>query len=317
MLSNADFLEKQIVVITADQVKDLSLRNENLLIKEDGKIKNQISCFKIFCIFIIGEYTISSKLIDKLMKYQICVYCLGFNLKPKCMIGSPLQGNYILREKQYNNPLELEIAKKIVQNKTENQLALLQEIREKSDVLKQDIKAIKEIISKVSSVDAEDSLRGLEGNVAKYFFTHYFSEMKRYKRMPRTRNDIINFLLDIGYSFLYNFVEANLCLYGFDVYKGVYHKLFYERKSLACDLVEPLRCIIDKKIKKMYNLGQINEKDFVFKGGEYSIDREKQKPYLQHFLQALLDEKMQIFSYIKAYYRYMMDPTRDFPIFTL
>jgi len=89
--------------------------------------------------------------------------------------------------------------------------------------------------------------------------------------MPRTRNDIINFLMDIGYSFLYNFIEANLCLYGFDVYKGVYHKLFYERKSLACDLVEPFRCIIDKKIRKMHNLGQINEQDFKFKNGEYTI----------------------------------------------
>jgi hypothetical protein len=35
MLSTADFIEKQIIVITSDQVKDLSLRNENLLIKED------------------------------------------------------------------------------------------------------------------------------------------------------------------------------------------------------------------------------------------------------------------------------------------
>ena len=317
MLSAPDFLEKQIVVITSEQVKDLSLRNDNLLIKEDWKIKNQISCFKIFCIFIVGEYTISSKLIDKLMKYQICLYCLGYNLKPKCMIGNSLQGNYILREKQYSNPKELDIAKQIIKNKVENQLFLLQEIREKSDQLKQDIKSIKEILLKIESVTSDDSLRGLEGNVSKYFFSHYFSEMKRYKRMPRTRNDIINFLLDIGYSFLYNFVEANLCLYWFDVYKGVYHKFFYERKSLACDLVEPLRCIIDKKIRKMHNLGQINEKDFKFRNGEYTIEREKQKPYLQHFLQALLDNKMQIFSFIKWYYRYMMDTTKEYPYFTL
>ena len=103
MLSAPDFLEKQIVVITSEQVKDLMLRNDNLLIKEKDKILNQISCFKIFCIFIIGEYTISSKLIDRLAKYQICLFCLGYNLKPKCMIGDALQGNYLLREKQYTS----------------------------------------------------------------------------------------------------------------------------------------------------------------------------------------------------------------------
>ena len=67
----------------------------------------------------------------------------------------------------------------------------------------------------------------------------------------------------------------------------------------------------------MYNLWQINEKDFKFSKWEYSISREKQKPYIWNFLQALLDEKMEIFAYIKWYYRYMMDPKREFPIFTL
>lgn len=316
MLSAPDFLEKQIVVITSDQVKDLMLRNDNLLIKENEKIVNQISCFKIFCIFVVGEYTISSKLIDRLAKYQICIFCLGYNLKPKVMIGNTLQWNYLLREKQYGDLPELHIAKQIIKNKLQNQLLLLQEIREKSDQFKQSISKIKDSISKIETVESEDSLRGLEGNAAKFFFAHYFEEMKWYKRMPRTRNDIINFLLDIGYSFLYNFIEANLNLYGFDVYKGVYHKLFYERKSLACDLVEPFRCIIDKKIRKMHNLGQINEKDFKFKNGEYTIEWEKQKPYIQHFLSALLEEKMEIFSYIKAYYRFCMDPQKDFPVFT-
>lgn len=316
MLSAPDFLEKQIVVITSDQVKDLMLRNDNLLIKENDKITNQISCFKIFCIFIVGEYTISSKLIDRLTKYQICLFCLGYNLKPKVMIGNSLQGNYLLRQKQYGELPELQIAQKLIQNKVVNQLALLQEIREKSDSFKENLLRIKELLPKIAQTQQDDSLRGLEGNASKLFFASYFEEMKRYKRMPRTRNDIINFLMDIGYSFLYNFIEANLCLYGFDVYKGVYHKLFYERKSLACDLVEPFRCIIDKKIRKMHNLGQINEKDFKFKNGEYTIERDKQKPYIQHFLSALLEQKMQIFSYVKDYYRYCMNPEKPFPYFS-
>lgn len=319
MLSAPDFIEKQIVVITSDQVKNLILRNDNLLIKENDKIVNQISCYKIFCIFIIGNYMISSRLIDRLAEYQICIFCLWYNMKPKCMIWSSLQWNYILRSKQYNSTEEeeLEIAKKIIINKIQNQISLLQEIRGKSDELKTDIKSMKCILNKVSIVVWDDSLRWLEWNVSKYFFSNYFKELKRYKRMPRTRNDIINFLLDIWYSFLYNFVEANLNLYWFDVYKWVYHKLFFERKSLACDLVEPLRCIVDKKIRKMYNLWQINEKDFKFKNWEYTIEREKKKPYIQWFLEALLEQKIQVFQYIKDYYRYIMDKERDFPCFTL
>ena len=66
----------------------------------------------------------------------------------------------------------------------------------------------------------------------------------------------------------------------------------------------------------MYNLGQINEQDFKFKNGEYTIEWEKQKKYIQNFLSALLEQKMQVFSYVKEYYRYCMDQSREFPAFT-
>lgn len=102
--------------------------------------------------------------------------------------------------------------------------------------------------------------------------------------MPRTRNDIPNLLLDIGYTMVYNIIEAHCNLYGFDIYKGVYHTAFYERKSLVCDLVEPFRCLIDRQLRKSYNLGQIDEKDFVFKQGEYSILMDKRVKYLKILL---------------------------------
>jgi CRISPR associated protein cas1 len=78
------------------------------------------------------------------------------------MIGDVLQGNYLLREKQYTQLPELEIAKKIVKNKVQNQLSLLQEIREKSDSFKENILCIKELLSKIDEVESDDSLRGLE-----------------------------------------------------------------------------------------------------------------------------------------------------------
>jgi len=81
-------------------------------------------------------------------------------------------------------------------------------------------------------------------------------------RYPRTKIDKNNLLLDMGYTFLFHFIETLLCLYGFDLYEGFYHKRFYQRKSLVCDVQEPFRCIIDEALKKAYNLGRISEKDF-------------------------------------------------------
>jgi hypothetical protein len=38
----------------------------------------------------VGECTITTKLIAKLLKYQIGLYCFQMSLKPLCSIGSAL-----------------------------------------------------------------------------------------------------------------------------------------------------------------------------------------------------------------------------------
>lgn len=316
MLSRPDFMEKQIVVVSTFQSKDLSLQNDNLIVKQWEKLVNKLSCYKIFAIFIVWEFTITTKLVNRLLKYQIAIYSLDSLLRPQFMIGNPLQGNYLLREKQYEQKDNLAIAKHIVKNKMTNQFTLLKSLRNKDDSLKKTISNFGDLLYNFPNISDDESLRGNEWTASKYFFGQYFKELKRYKRMPRTRVDIPNFLMDIGYTYLYWFVEANLNLYGFDVYRGVYHKLFYERKSLVCDLVEPFRAIIDRAIRKMYNLNQVNEKDFKFKNQEYWIDREKRKKYTQLFLEQILLYKEEIFLYIKQYYKYVMNAEKNsFPTF--
>lgn len=320
MLSWPDFEEKQLVIITSEEYKNLSLKNDNLLITdEEWKIIHQISCYKIFCIFIIGDFTITSKLINTLMEYQIVLYHLNQNCKPKFMIGNSLEGNYVLRQKQYSLSPENELllAKQLIKNKGENYLRLLKNIRKKTKEIKSWIVEIEVFLKKIENSSDDKSLRGIEGNISKLYFQLFFAEIGWYKRMPRTKVDVINFLMDMGYSFLYGFIEANLNLYGFDIYKWFYHKLFYERKSLVCDLIEPFRVIIDQKIKKMYNLWQVNEKDFVFKNQEYQLSREKSRIYAKYFLEEIMKYKKEIFHYIKNVYQMMMKWEKILPYFTI
>lgn len=53
MLSVQDFMEKQIVIVSCDELKEMILKNENLAVYKDGKIVHQISVFKIFCVFVM------------------------------------------------------------------------------------------------------------------------------------------------------------------------------------------------------------------------------------------------------------------------
>jgi CRISPR-associated protein Cas1 len=115
-----------------------------------------------------------------------------------------------------------------------------------------------------------------------------------------------NCLLDIGYTLLFNIVEALLNIYGFDLYQGVYHRQFYQRKSLVCDLVEPFRPVIDIRIRKAYNLGQIKQEDFDVRQGQYFLYGKESKPYISWLLEELLSYKKDMFLYVQGYYRAFM-----------
>ena len=70
MIQAPDFKERQIFFIDAVKIPDceLSLRNENILIKEEGKTKDKIPVNKLVAIFIIGDMTITSKLLQKILR---------------------------------------------------------------------------------------------------------------------------------------------------------------------------------------------------------------------------------------------------------
>ncbi len=319
MLQFPDFDEKQILFIESFDAKNINFQNENLVIKENWKIKNKVSLYKIFTIFLIWETTITSVLIRKFQEFWVTLILLKKNFLPYLVIWNETEWNFVLRKKQYEKTEEemLEIAKNIVLLKTNNQLKLLKNIREKQWFIKRDIEKIKEIIKKIPESTNYESLLGYEWNVAKLFFGNYFWPIWWERREPRTKRDIQNLLLDIWYTYLFHFIEALLRLYWFDNYYWVYHRTWYSRKSLALDLMEPFRCIIDRELLKAYNLKQINPKDFSFQNGAYILPWQNSKKYSGVFLKAIMNNKKEMFFFIKDYYKFFMKWRKEFPKFEI
>lgn len=321
MLSKPDFMEKQIVVIFSYELQDCLFNNENLTIKRDGKIINQTSLHKVFCIFLIGEATITTKLITKLQEFWIILVLFRQNLTPIDVIGGGMNGNTILRQQQYslftmNSWTAWLFAQQITWNKIRNQEMLLRKIRNQDEVLKDTADRIHAYaLDTVGNTDSE-SLLWIEGNAARYFFKEFFREMDWMGRFPRTKRDINNTLLDMWYTFLFHFIEWLLLLYGFDLYEGFYHRRFYERKSLVCDIVEPFRCLIDLSLRKAYNLGQIDPKDFFETNGGYAIKPEQIKKYSRIFSRVILDNKEDMYIFVRGFYRHILSPEdHPFPKF--
>lgn len=306
MLSLPDFKEKKILYIWAskDMEAQLKFGNSNLRLYKEGKMSKQISLFSILAIFIIGEFTITSHLIRKFREYGITVFFLNNSFKHYANISSEAEGNTELRTIQYSmeDKEELEFSKIVLKNKIANQYKLLSVYKHH---MKSDIKSY-ELAIKMANKN--ERLLGIEGLVAKEYYKLLFGKYDWFRRAPTTKEDINNMLLDIGYTFLFNLVDSLLRLFGFDTYKGFYHKLFFQRKSLSCDIMEPLRFLIDKALLKAYSLNRIDEKDFTSKKGYYEFkDWEVGKKYTQIFSEIILDHKEEIYKYILSWYRYYHD----------
>lgn len=315
MLSFPDFKEKQVLVVVVERGSspELKFQNDNFVFIQNGSIENRLSCHLIFSVFIVGDCSITSVLMRKAKEFGISLFFLKYNLETYARLYAPAEGNYLLRSVQYglDASAHLDISKKIVLNKVKNQLFLLK----KSGVWKEGL-IRGDIKEKIMSASSLDSLRGVEGSVSREFFKVYFQDLGWIKRMPRTKIDEYNILLDIGYSFLFNFIDALLRLFGFDVYKGSYHQLFFQRKSLVCDIIEPFRCIIDKTLLKMHNLKQINSKDFRIKNGRYELRYDRSQKYISIFLKEILRYKEDVYQYIKGYYDFLQHG-KEFPKFAI
>ncbi len=312
MLNINDFSEKQIVFIgSEDLAENIHFRNENLVLDRNGKKVNQLSCYKILAVFIIGNVTITSNFIKQAKSFGISVFLMNRNFYLYASIDAYAEGNYLLREKQYSSLNDFFMAKQLVKNKILNQLKLLESIGRLDNYRKR--KNL--ILGKIENAKDEKTLLGLEGAFGREFFSNYFEKLNWYRRVPRTKVDEVNLLLDMGYTFLFNYIDCLLRLYGFDVYKGFYHKFFFKRKSLSCDIMEPFRCLIDKSILKMYNLKTFDKKDFRFEKGKFVLPWENSRKYSQVFFDEIVSNKLEIFNYILDFYQFSVNNDRKFPHF--
>lgn len=307
MLEKPDFEKKQIIFLFAKKGEKLSFKNDNLVVtNKEGKIIYQITCYQIFMVFVIGDTTITSGLIRRAKKFGFVICMMTQSFKLYSIIGNRMEGNSLLHRKQYEYK-DNDIAQQIVLNKIINQRYALNTFRKKNELCKEAISTLDNyIFSLKTNVYDDKSLLGIEGSAARVYFPQIFDNVNWKGRKPRVKYDYVNTTLDIGYNLLFNLIDSLLQVYGFDVYCGVYHKEFYMRKSLACDLMEPLRPIIDLKIRKAINLGQCKKEDFKVFQNQFCLEYKMSSSYVDFIMSELLEYKSEIFVFIQSYYRSFM-----------
>ena len=319
MLSISDFQKKQIIFLITSQGDKLSFYNDNVVVKDkNGTIKHQSTCYRLFMICVIGNISITSGLIQRSKKFGFSICLMSTTFKVYEVLGARMEGNTLLRQHQYAY-VGTSIGRKIEQNKIANQSATLKQIRNKSEYLKDGIEMLDKLMEALKTETDYLTIMGIEGNAAKIYFPRMYENVKWTGRKPRIKNDYINVTLDIGYTMLFNIVDAILQVYGFDTYYGVFHRCFYMRKSLVCDIMEPMRPIVDYAIRRAINLGQCKNDDFEEYNNQWHLKYTRSSTYVQFLMSAILEYKDDIFIYIQKYYRYFMKmkSIEDVPVFSI
>lgn len=309
MFTHKDIEYRTIFVINCIKDRNLRVCNGELLLEEveEKKTLTKLPFQKILALFIIGHISVTTALLDKCKKYNVALIVVTPNLRPVFYWSSSAEANFLLRQKQYSfSKDDLSIARILMLNKISNQLNLLNKTRQQNELITQAKSLCINALETIPDINDYNYLMGIEGHVAKAFFTAYFQDMKWTSRKPRAKTDIVNTTLDIGYTILFNYIECFVRMFGFDLYVGVYHRLWFKRKSLVCDLVEPFRCIIDRQVRNAFHRKQCVEGDFMIWKNEYRLKIDMNAQYCRLFIDALIPYKTEIFKFIQSYYRCFM-----------
>lgn len=251
---------------------ELTLNNEVLVIYENGERIGTIPLAPITRIYVKSDVKFQASLLAKLGEKNIgVIFLLGRKNTATLFYPQP-HNDAARRLSQYavaqDESFCLDFTKIILGLKLQGKLTLINElIQNKPNKCPLSIvNHLKFLIPKLSEKNTLAELRGIEGKAASYYFSalHHLlpSSLGFTHRVRRPPTDPFNALLSLSYTIAHS--EFILALYGagLDPYIGFFHSLDYGRESLACDLIEPLRPIIDRWVIQCFEDNKLTPEHF-------------------------------------------------------
>lgn len=254
----------------------LTLDGENLVCKVEGEIKLRIPFENIENIVCFNYIGCSPALMGKCVGKTIPINFISPQGKFLAKVCGETKGNVFLRVAQIDKFREngLNLAQNTMAAKFSNTRQLIRRTLHDNAKLREDeqIKKVMEVldsgIRKVFDAKNMEEVMGIEGNCAQNYFS-IFDKLITNEKVPftfelRTKRpplDPINAILSFVYTLLTSEYAAALETVGLDSYIGFCHTLRSGRSSLACDLVEEARCIVERFVITLLNLQIIGETD--------------------------------------------------------
>jgi len=264
----------------------LHLENDTLRVDVEREKKLQVPLHHLGSVVCLGNIMVSPALMHRCADEGISLVLLDHNGRFKARLEGSVSGNILLRQAQHsqasNENFALTIARSVIAGKLRNsRQVLMRGARESRDdrdrkILEDTAGLLAGSVRNIPHASDLDSLRGIEGDAAKTYFSamnsllradarKHFSMDGRTRRPPRDRfNALISFL----YSMVMNDCRSALESVGLDPQLGFLHAVRPGRAALALDLMEEFRSILaDRLALTLINRGQITASDFAAREG--------------------------------------------------
>lgn len=299
----------------------LAKDGDNIIARLEEKTVFRTPIHYLEGVVTFGHPGISPALLGMCLEKGVAVSLLSPYGKHLASINGSPKGNVLLRRKHYrlaDSPAEsARIAAAFIIGKLAGCRTVLRRyIRDYNKPLENgDIdlvcKSLSRTIIRVNETVDLDTMRGLEGESARAYFSvfdklilcrkeHFF--MKGRNRRPPV--DRVNALLSFLYTLLLHDTKAALLTVGLDPYVGFLHRDKPGRLGLALDLMEEFRpYLADRLMLNLVNRQQLTEGEFITKESGAIVLSEKgrktvleawQKRKTEEILHPFLEEKINI-----------------------
>lgn len=257
----------------------LSLDGENFVLTAEGEEVIRLPFTNIESVVCMNYLGCSPALMGKCAEEQVGLCFVSPFGRFLARVTGEVKGNVFLRREQLklfeNEQFTLPLIKALICAKLKNTKGiLLRSRRDKPEIdmdggISHAVEILDSNLVKLKEETDIKVLRGIEGQSAKaYFeaFNHLIVQQKEqfafYERTKRPPLDRVNAMLSFLYTICTNDIASALECVGLDPYIGFFHTLRPGRVSLACDLMEEFRAIIDRLVLTLINLRIVQAEDF-------------------------------------------------------
>ena len=254
---------------------ELHVEGEKLVYRTSRLAQLRLDPRQLELLLCFGKVQVSADAIACLTQHQVVVSWLsaqGQHLRGQLL---PHQHERALVRIQQYRVLDDDrqrrlLARRIVMEKIESQLAAVQHYRRQGKRRKKDSE--ERLAGFYSGCEQEclsvEQLRGMEGAASACWFQAYgqlFVKPWSFSgRVKRHSSSSINALLNLGYTLLLNRTVARISAAYLEPALGVLHAYRAGRMSLACDLMEPFRVpTVDRWVLGLCNQGKLTRADFL------------------------------------------------------